>query len=339
MQIKPDQLGAHLQRGLAGCYVISGDETLICLEAQDDIRRAARQQGFDERQVFHADARTDWSTLQAAAATQSLFAPRQILEIRLPSGKPGKNGAQALRDHVATANPDLLTIISLPQLDWASRKADWVQTLQAQTIWVDVTSMTRERLTDWLSTRLARQEQNASRDALAFLVERVEGNLLAANQEIAKLGLLHGPGPINLEQVRQAVFDVARFDIADLASALLTGDHRRTRRLIEGLRAEGQPFPLILWVLGEEIRGLIRLQAQAVNGRLPHGALRGLRMNTPPALIERILPRLSETQLRQALSHCAQLDRLSKGLDVKTLDDDPWVELADLAIHLLPARP
>lgn len=337
MLIKPDQLFAQLQKGqLAPCYVVSGDEALICMEVQDAIRKVARAQGYDERQVIHADARTDWSSLHNAAATLSLFASRQLLEIRLPSGKPGKLGAQALQEHVAKQNPDVLTLISLPQLEWSTRKADWVQALQQQAVWIDVQPLARERLPDWIANRLARQEQKASQEALEFLADRVEGNLLAANQEIAKLQLLYAPGTLSLENIRHAVFDVARFDLSALTTAMLTADHRRTLRLIEGLRAEGQPFPLILWVVTEELRGLLKLQQMQVNGRLPSGALRGIRLSAPLNLIERVLPKLTETKLAILLERCSRLDRLSKGLKVSNMDDDPWLELADLAIQLLP---
>jgi DNA polymerase-3 subunit delta len=334
MQLRTEQLEAHLQRGaLARCYVVSGDEALLCLEAQDAIRAAARAQGYTERQVLHADARMDWSALAQAATGLSLFASRQLIEIRLPSGKPGRNGGPALQAHVQREDPDTLTLISLPRLDWATRKADWVSSLQARAAWIEVAAVPRERLPEWLGARLARQGQRAGRATLEFLADRVEGNLLAAHQELGKLRLLHGEGELTLEQVRLAVFDVARFDLSDLPAAMLSGDRARLLRLLGGLRAEGEPLPLLLWMVSEELRGLLRLKQAGPGGRAA-GALRGLRLNSPPALVERALPRIGAERLAWALARCARLDRLAKGLVVPGLDDDPWVELSEVALGL-----
>jgi DNA polymerase III subunit delta len=335
MQIRTEQLAAHLERGaLERCYVVSGDEALLALEAQDAIRAAARAQGYTERQVLHADARMDWSALEQAATGLSLFSSRQLLEVRLPSGKPGKTGAQALQMHVQRQDPDTLTIISLPRLDWATRKAEWVSALQSAAVWVEVATIARERLPDWIAGRLARQRQRTSRPALEFLADRVEGNLLAAHQEIGKLHLLYGDGELSPEQIRQAVFDVARFDLAALPAAMLAGDRGRIARLLGGLRAEGEPLPLLLWMVSEELRSLVRLKQAAASGRALGAALRTVRLNAPVALVERALPRLSATHLGELLVRCAQLDRLAKGLGVAELDDDPWLELTDVALGL-----
>jgi DNA polymerase-3 subunit delta len=335
MQLRTEQLEAHLQRGpLARCYVVSGDEALLCLEAQDAIRAAARAQGFTERQVLHADARMDWSALAQAATGLSLFASRRLIEIRLPSGKPGRNGGPALLAQAQRDDPDTLTLLSLPRLDWATRKADWVTGLQARATWIEVAGVPRERLPEWLGARLARQGQRAGRPALEFLADRVEGNLLAAHQELGKLRLLHGEGELSLEQVRQAVFDVARYDLSDLPAAMLAGDRPRLLRLLGGLRAEGEPLPLLLWMVSEELRGLLRLKQASAGGRPLAGALRGVRLNAPAALVERALPRIGAERLAWALARCADLDRLAKGVGVPGRDDDPWVELSELALGL-----
>jgi len=338
MQIRSDQLAAHLQRGrLARCYVVSGDEALLSLEAQDAIRGAARAQGYDERQVLHADARMDWSTLEQAATGQSLFAARRLLEIRLPSGKPGKAGAAALQAHARRDDEATLTIISLPRLDRTARAADWASTLQEAAVWVEVAPIARERLPDWIAARLARQGQSAPAPALELLADQVEGNLLAAHQEIAKLQLLYGDGALDLEQIRAAIFDVARFDGVLLPAAMLGGDRTRILRTLNGLRAEGEPLPLLLWMVSEELRNLLRLR-QALDGGRPFAtAMRGLRLGAPPALVERALGRCTAAQLATLLSRCAQIDRLVKGLQVAGRDDDPWLELADVVLGLAPA--
>lgn len=347
MLLRAEQLEPHLARGrLARCYVVSGDEPLLCLEAQDAVRRAARAHGYAEREVIHAEARMDWSALAEAAADMSLFARRRLIEIRLPTGKPGKEGALALQAHAARRDEDTLTIVSLPRLDRAARTSEWAGALQAAAVWIEVERVPRERLPAWIAARLARQDQDASAEALEFLADRVEGNLLAAHQEIGKLNLLFGASTLSLEQVRSATLDVARFDLAALPAAMLAGERGRIVRLIEGLRAEGEPLPLLLWIVSEELRGLLRLKQAAAAGRPPAALLgRAVRLSSPAALVERALPRLDAAQIAALLARCARIDRLVKGLHVDDIDDDPWLELADLALALhagleaAPGRP
>jgi|GEM_PF-278143 len=340
MQLRIEQLPAHLQRGtLARCYVVAGDDALLTGEAQDAIRAAARTQGYDERHVLQADARMDWSALQEAASGLSLFSRRRLLEIRLPTGKPGKAGSAALQAHARRDDPDTLTIVSLPRLDAKTRSADWAQALLGSATWIDVGGIARDRLPQWIGERLARQGQSATADALAFLADQVQGNPLAAHQELGKLLLLHGPGQLSLEQVRAAVFDVARFDASALLEAMLTGDRARIVRTVAGLQAEGQPLPLLLWIVSEELRGWIR-RKHGAPGRSWGGA--SMRQGLAPALVERALAPLSEAHLARLLARCAQLDRIFKGLPVADRDDDPWLELTDLALGLhehLPAAP
>jgi DNA polymerase-3 subunit delta len=335
MQLRTEQLGAHLERGrLARCYVVAGDEALLALEAQDAIRAAARAQGFGERQVLHADARMDWSALEQAAAGLSLFSQRRLLEIRLPSGKPGKAGSQALQAHARRRDEDTLTIVSLPRLDRATRNSDWAAALQEAGVWIDVATVPRDRLPDWIAKRLARQRQRTGRSALELLAERVEGNLLAAHQEIGKLHLLYGDGELSLEQIRVAILDVARYDPAALPPAMLAADRARIVRLLAGLRAEGEPLPLLLWMVSEELRSLLRLKQAVAAGKPVAMAMRTVRMSSPPALVERALPKLREPRLAELLGRCAQLDRLVKGLELPDRDHDPWLELTDLALGL-----
>ncbi|MFN7778685.1 MAG: DNA polymerase III subunit delta, partial [Betaproteobacteria bacterium] len=216
MQIKLDALLAHLARGaLKPVYTVSGDEPLLAIEAADAIRAAARQAGYSEREVVHADARSDWSQLLGAAAGLSLFASKRVLDIRLPSGKPGKMGAEALAALAAGAGDDLL-LIALPKLDRKAREAAWPTALDRAGVWVDVPKVERDALPAWIAARLARQQQQAPREALEFIADRVEGNLLAAHQEIQKLALLHPAGTLTLEQVTDSVLNVARYEVFGL---------------------------------------------------------------------------------------------------------------------------
>jgi DNA polymerase III subunit delta len=334
MQIKAEHLRMHLAKGrLARLYVVAGDEALLAIEAQDAIRAAARAAGFGERAVLHAEARFDWSLLQQAARSGSLFSERRIIELRLPSGKPGKEGTEALARYADSAAQDALTLISLPRLERAARESSWARALEAAGVWVDVPALERSMLPDWIGARLERQRQSAPREALEFLADRVEGNLLAAHQELSKLALLFPAGVLTFEQVKDSVLNVARYDVFALPQAMLEGDRTRIGRTIEGLRAEGEALPLALWVVSEELRVLLRLKHETAAGKPFASTARELRIWGPRlAATERALGRVSESTLAALLARCAQLDRIAKGLPAPRSDSDPWLELTDIAL-------
>jgi len=345
MLLKPDALPGHLQArckqgALAPVYVVAGDEPLLAIEAADAIRTAARAAGYSEREVLHADARFDWSRLTQAATGLSLFAQRRIVELRLPGGKPGKSGAEALREFAQAPPQDLLALISLPRLDRETRGSRWVAALEQAAVWIDVERIERPALPEWIGGRLARNRQRAPREALEFIADRVEGNLLAAHQEIGKLALLYPPGELTLGQVTDAVLNVARYDVYSLVPALLAGDGARSLRLLEGLRVEGEPLPLVLWVVAEELRTLLRAQEAVAAGK-PFGSVaRELRVWGPrEKLMPKALQRLPQATLAALLARCADIDRLSKGLAAPRRDSDPWLELADIALACAGSKP
>lgn len=340
MQLKAEALAGHLERAaqsgrLARVYTIASDEALLSIEAQDAIRAAARAAGFAERDVLHADGRFDWSLLAGAASGLSLFAEKKIVEIRLPSGKPGKAGTEALREHARDAGDETLTIVALPRLDRSARESAWAAALEHAGVWIDIPKVERAELPAWIGQRLARQQQRAARAALEFLADRVEGNLLAARQEIAKLALLFPAGEITLEQVTEAVLNVARYDVFALPVALYAGDAARAVRMLEGLRAEGEALPLVLWTVTEEIRTLLKVKAAIDGGKAAAMAAREFRLWGPR---ERLLPqmaaRVTPGRLAQLLARCADVDRLAKGLRAPRRDSDPWLELSDIALAL-----
>jgi DNA polymerase-3 subunit delta len=334
VQLRSEQLDAHLARGkLAPVYVVSGDEALLSIEAQDAIRAAARRAGYSEREVVHGDGRSDWSSLLGAAQGLSLFAERRILEIRLPGGKPGKEGGEVLKAHAAQAADDLLTLVALPALDKTGRNSAWAQALDAAGVWIDLPSIARPQLPGWIGRRLARQRQSAPKDALEFIADRVEGNLLAAHQEIGKLGLLYPPRELTLAEVQEAVLDVSRYEIFALPLAILAGDAPRLLKMIAGLRAESEPLPLVLWAVTEEIRTLLRLRA-ALDRGLPFAqAAREVWVRREKeAATQAALRRLDTARLAKLLARCADLDRLVKGLRVRRADSDPWLELTEICL-------
>ena len=213
MQLRAEQLEQHLAKAsLAPLYVIHGDEPLLALEAADAVRAMARQRGYAEREVLVAERGFDWSAFAHAAASRSLFGDRKLIELRVPGGKPGADGAAALLAHCGRLDPEILTLVSLPRLDRAGQSSPWFAALAAAGLVVEVWPVDRARLPEWIGARLARQGQKASREVLEFLAGRVEGNLLAAHQEVQKLALLAGAGALELETVQDAVASVARYD-------------------------------------------------------------------------------------------------------------------------------
>ncbi len=345
MQLKADALASHLAaatktRKLAPLYTVSGDEPLLAGEALDSIRAAARAAGYTEREVLHTSARFDWSQLVSAAGGLSLFADKRILEIRLPTGKPGKPGGDALKAHAANATDGLLTIVALPRLERDMQKAAWVSALMSAGVWVDIGTVERDRLPAWLSARLKRNGQSAERSALALLADHVEGNLLAAQQEIEKLALLYPAGELSFDEMESSVLNVARYDLNALVAAMLGGDGARVVRVLQGLHAEGEPLPLLQWAITEELRVLLRLRSLIDRGIAFEQATRDVWVRREKmALTQAAVRRLNVETLAALLARCAEIDRLFKGLRVPKRDADPWLEFADIALAVATGSP
>ena len=335
MQLRIDALDAHVAKPLAQLYVITSDEHLLALEAADKIRAAARRQGYTERDVLSVERSFKWGELLAANQELSLFGDKKMIELRIPTGKPGKDGGAALQSYAKNLSPDNLTLITLPKLDWATQKAAWVASLQQAAVYIDIPNVERAQLPAWISQRLAAQGQSAERASIDFIAERVEGNLLAAHQEIQKLGLLHQPGKLSYEQVQDAVLNVARYDVFKLSEAMLGGDPARLVRMLEGLKGEGEALPLVLWAVSEEIRTLLKLKAGMAQGR-PLGALmKEMRIWGPrERMMEPALRRVSLPVLEKALQEAAQVDKMIKGLRAKAHAGDAWDALLQLALTI-----
>lgn len=332
MILRPDQLPAHLERPLAPLYVLHGDEPLLVLEAADAIRATARSQGFDERETLVVGQGFKWDQLTLAAGNLSLFGGRKLIDLRIPTGKPGRDGGDALQRYIAGLDGGTVTLVTLPELDWATRKTAWFKALETAGVVIELNAPERERLPAWIAARLERQQQKASRDALDFIAEHVEGNLLAAHQEILKLGLLHPPGELSLEDVRAAVLSVARYDLDALREALLEGDPARCVRLLEGLRAEGAAPPLVLWAITTEIRTLAALRTAQDAGQPLAAAMKAERVfdDRRRGALQRALPRMRLASLRTALLSAARIDRMIKGI----ADGEVWDEFQQLTLRL-----
>jgi DNA polymerase-3 subunit delta len=339
MQLRHDALDTHLGKSLAPLYVIASDEHLLALEAADKIRRTARANGYTEREVLVVERSFKWGELLAANQSQSLFGDKKLIELRIPTGKPGKDGGAALQEYAANLSPDNLTIISLPKLDWATQKAAWVGALQQAAVYIDIPLVERAQLPGWIGNRLAAQQQSADRPCLDFIADRVEGNLLAAHQEIQKLALLHPAGKLSFEQVQDAVLNVARYDVFKLNEAMLSGDVARLTRMMDGLKGEGEALPLVLWAVTEEIRTLLKLKSGMAQGKAVGALLKEYRIWGPrEKLMEPALRRISLPALQTALQEAAHIDRMVKGLRAKAFAGDPWDALSQLGLKLARGR-
>lgn len=341
MQLRAEGLNAHLSKGLARIYTVHGDEPLLAQEAADQIRAAAKAQCFGERQIFTvAGAYFDWAPVLAAAQAMSLFAERQFIEIRIPGGKPGKDGSEALQRYAEAAPDDVLTLVTLPRLDKTQLSSAWFTALDGNGVSIRVEPVERRLLPAWLAQRLKAQGQSVpegedGQKALAFFADRVEGNLLAAHQELQKLALLHPKGELSLADIEAAVLDVARFDVFKLSEAVLSGAVPRILRMLDGLEAEGEAAVLVHWNLAEDARALARVRAAMDAGRPLPMAMREARVwGAKERLIERIAPRLDSAQAG-ALVQAAQIcDGLVKGLRHPDWPSDPWAALRRLALML-----
>jgi DNA polymerase-3 subunit delta len=330
VQIKAEQLTAQLARTLAPVYVVHGDEPLLALEAADAVRAAARKRGFAQREVFEPTRFFDWSEFSHAAASQSLFGDRKLIELRLSSGKPAAPAVKALVEYCERPSPDAVLLVTMPRPEGAGWwKSDWFAALDGAGAIVEVQPVARAQLPAWIAQRLAAQKQSASREVLDFLVERVEGNLLAAHQELQKLALLAPEGELSLEMVEEAVASVARYDPYAAVEALLARDVARYVRVIEGLRGEGEQPTFILFVLAS---ALFVLDGAARGGSVD-ALFQQHRLYSKPLqrAVQGAARRFRPDALAGALSHAALIDRVTKGVAL----GDPWEEFVKLGLKLI----
>ena len=332
MSLRAEHLEAQLSKSLASLYLIHGDEPLLALEAADAIRAAARRNGCAEREVLTVERGFDWGELGQAGASRSLFGGRKIVELRIASGKPGAQGAAAIARYCEKLDRQNVTLVSVPRLRRDEQKSGWFLALAGAGIVIEVYPVERAKLPQWIAGRLARQGQRAPAEVLGFLADRVEGNLLAAHQEVLKLGLLLPKGELSAEQVNEAVANVARYDAYACAAALLAGDAARYVRVLEGLRGEGESPVFILWALAEELRALLRVQQGLEAGRQLEQLLRENRVwGERQAPFRAAAKRLPRAALERALGHAARIDRATKGVGPGA----PWDEFVSLGLELL----
>jgi DNA polymerase-3 subunit delta len=321
LRLRAEQLPAALARGLAGFYLVSGDEPLLVGETADAIRAAARASGYEDRRVFFIDRSFSWDELRLESQSLSLFAERRLFELRIPSGKPDK-GAALLAELAAQRASDLVFLVITDKLDRKGSDAPWVQAIEKHGVWVPIFPVDSDALPAWLRARAKMLHIEIDPEASQLIVERVEGNLLAAQQELEKLGLLANGEPISAELVRRSVGDSARYDVFQLGEAAAAGDAARALRILLGLKSEGVEPTLVLWALVRELRGMW----QARDRERLRSAARGSGWNLAATPSARALGRLRKLPLAPLLLQASRTDRVIKGL----LPGDAWSALTGL---------
>lgn len=314
MRLRPEQLAGHLRNPLLPIYVISGDEPLQAGEVADALREAARTQGFAEREVMHAETGFDWGSLSAAADALSLFAERRILDLRIPGGKPGDAGGKVLSAYAQRPPEDNILLISLPRLDKRQQQSKWFKALDAAGAVIQVWPVGPKELPGWISQRMRSRGLESKPEIVRLLADKVEGNMLAAAQEVDKLHLLFGEGAIDAGEVALAVADSSRFDVFELVDTALSGDAGRTVRILDGLYAEGVEPVLILWALAREIRSLAGMAAGMALGEPPDQVMRQNRIWAKrQAAVRSALQRHNAQRWEAFLARAGRVDRTIKG--------------------------
>ena len=334
-RIEQNQLKQQLSQKLSPLYVLIGDEPLAQSECLDAIRQAARKAGADDRSSFIVERNFNWQQVQQFGQALSLFSSLRILEIHIPNGKPGVDGSKALTELAANAMPDTTTIIVLPALEREAKNSAWFNALQSASTLIELKEIAPTQLPQWLAARLAAQNQSTDAASLTFIANQVEGNLLAAHQEIQKLALLYPAGEISAESVREAVLNVSRFDAFQLGEAVLTGDAARTSRILQGLQDEGENAVAVMNPLMWVLRPLVRIKQAEARGENVMNAMTNARIyGDRQSLFKRALARLSLRQLEAALQKLCDIDRTAKGV----MQGDAWLELSRLCFGLAKVR-
>ena len=332
MHIQPANLSQNLQKKLLTFYIVYGEEPLLAIESADLIRKMARMNGYIEREIFTIDNQFKKSDLLLRSNSLSLFGERRLIDIRVPSGKPGKEGGKAIEDYCCSLPPDTLTLVTLPNIDKQGKTTKWFKALEKAGSIISVSLVELSQLPDWINQRLSIQNQRTDPDTLRFFAEKVEGNLLAANQEIKKLALLYPPGTLSFAQIKDAVMEVARYDIYKLSDAMVTGEIARFILVLKGLQGEGTAVPFILTILVGQIRSLIIIRKGLDSGKPYTQLMREAKVwGDRQKVMGNAAKRVGLKLLVQALLHAARIDKISKGVT----KGDAWDEIEQLGLHFI----
>ena len=337
MNVRPEQLAQQLSKGLAPVYVLGGEEPLLIEEAATAIRTAARATGFDERETFFADSGFDWRELAAQSQNLSLFSRQRLLEVRLPGGKPGTEGARVLGEYAREPAEDTVLMLLCGRLEAGARKSAWYKALDKAGVSVQVWPVSPRELPGWLQTRARALELTLDREATGLLAERVEGNLLAASQALERLALLYPGQQVTASEVLEVVADSSRFDVFAWVDAVLGGDTRRALRALENLRAGGAEPPLLLWALARELRTVCSAALRSGRGESSRAVMQALGIwSRRQPLVESALRRAPVKRWHACLARTARCELMAKG----ALAGNAWEEMLQLTLFAAssPAR-
>tara|TARA_B100000686_G_scaffold261768_1_gene274843 strand:- start:3289 stop:4299 length:1011 start_codon:yes stop_codon:yes gene_type:complete len=332
MHIQPENLSQNLKKKLLPFYTVYGEEQLLAIEAADLIRTAAHTNGYINREIFTIDAQFKRSDMILRSNNLSLFEEKKLIDIRVPSGKPGKEGSKAIEDYCYSPPSDTLTLVTLPKIDKQGRTTKWFKALEKIGPMISVSLIEISQLPTWINQRLKNQNQKTDPDTLQFFAEKVEGNILAADQEIKKLALLYPPGTLSFTQIKNAIMEVARYDVFKLSDAMITGEIARFILILKGLQGEGIATPFILTILVAQIRSLIIIRKGLDAGRpyvqiMKEAKIWGNRQK----LMGNAAKRIGLKILVQALLHAAKIDKINKGVTKGNI----WDEIEQLGLHFI----
>lgn len=331
MWLKAQQLPSALEKQLAPIYFLSGDEPLQLGEAADAVRRAAKNAGYDSRELLTVDASFSWSELMQAADSMSIFSEKKVIDLRLPSGKPGTEGSKALVNYCARLPEDTLLLITAGKLEASAKKSKWVTTLEQQGVAIQVWPLAGADLMNWVQQRLQNRGLSTDKSGLRVIVGRVEGNLLAAAQEIEKLYVLYGQGQLSEQQIEIAVVDASRYDVFNLVDAALSGRSERVLKILLGLQHEGIAEPVVLWALTREIRNLIQIKQKFAAGQPKNRVFMQHQVwDKRQKLVTHALNKLNQQDLMKMLLVAAKTDRQIKGQQT----GDCWESLLEISLML-----
>jgi len=331
LKIQANQLSSHLKKSLAPCYLVTGDEHLLVAEALDAIRAAARERGFSMRELHVATTGFDWAQLTASSSNLSLFAEQRIIELRLPTGKPGRAGGQAIIELAAQAGPETLFIVTAPKLDRSASASKWAKAMDQRGVNLPIWPIGIRELPAWIANRMRSVGLQPERDVVTLIADRVEGNLLAAGQEIEKLRLLLGEGPVSADDVIHAVADSSRYDVYKLTDAAMAGDAARAVKILSGLRSEGVEPVIVMWALTRELRTLSKLDDIIRRGGDLGSAMQknGVWRNRQ-GLVRSCIGRHQQGSFYRMLKATGRADAAAKGQRT----GDPWQMACDIVIGM-----
>lgn len=330
-KLRADQVEKALKQSIAPVYLVTGDEPLLVQECCDSIRKSARAQGYSERELHHTDSGFEWDTLTNSANALSLFSDKKIIEIRVHNGKPGDDGSKAIVSYCQNPSPDNLLLLILPKIDKRSQSTKWYKAIDQVGEIIAIWPISPSQLPRWVAERLQKSGLQADSEAIDVLCAKIEGNLLAANQEIEKLKLITNNTRIDAHAMAEAVTDSARYDVFGLVDKALMGDSRAATTCLQGLRAEGTEPTLILWALSREIRLLASIKESMDNGKSFDFAAKQMGVwDNRKAMIKHAAYRLHLRQLHMLVRKSSKTDRTIKGI----VRGDVWNALLDIVMSL-----